>query len=58
MAAMDNGCHSAPKEYCLETDPLNLAEQNIFDSNIMILRFDFPLRLVRVLKFFFFVLLL
>lgn len=58
MAAMDNGCHTAPREYFLESNPLNLAKQNIFGSNIVILRFDLPLRLVSILKFFFFLLLL
>lgn len=58
MAAMDNGCHTDPKEYSLETGPLSLAEKNIFGPNIIILRFVLPLRLVTVLKFFFFLLLL
>lgn len=33
MATMYNGYHTAPKEYFLEIGPLNLAEQNICDSN-------------------------
>lgn len=58
MAATDNGCHTDPKGYCLETGPLSLPEENIFGSNIIILRFVLPLWLVTILKFFFFLLLL